>query len=245
LANGTTQKLSSLRIPTYLSPAEPRDEVRIESGVANYYPCNYGVNLGTWFVYDPATKKGGGGAAYPNSKLNSGHFRDGTTNTLGFAEVKAWRPYYRNAAKTAAADLVIPTINSTTVTANNNTLCALCTGGEFNADTGHTEWVDGRAHQIGFTTTFRPNELVLCTQSTGLQDIDFTNWQEGKDIYASTPNTTPTYAAITARSYFSGIVNVTMMDGSVRAIANNVDLGVWRALSTRDGKEMMPDDVFK
>jgi prepilin-type processing-associated H-X9-DG protein len=76
-------------------------------------------------------------------------------------------------------------------------------------------------------------------------DVDWNNWQEGKDFYLATPSTTPTYAVVTARSWFPGAVNVSMMDGSVRTIANNVNLGVWQALSTRSGKEFLPDDVFK
>jgi prepilin-type N-terminal cleavage/methylation domain-containing protein len=238
LANGQSVKLSSLRVPTYLSPAEPRDEVRIESGVNTHYPLNYAVNLGTWFVYDPSTKKGGPGAAYPNSQLRSTDFTDGTTTTLGFAEVKAWNPYYRNRAETAANLTTFPTTTQ---------ICSFGTApAEFKADTGHTEWVDGRAHQTGFTTTFLPNQKVLCTESSIAHDVDWTNWQEGRNLNASpTPDFTPTFAAVTARSYFAGGVNVSMMDNSVRNISDTIDLGVWRAISTRNGKEFLPDSFGK
>jgi prepilin-type N-terminal cleavage/methylation domain-containing protein len=237
LANGQSVKLSSLRVPTYVSPAEPRDEVRFEAGVATHYPFNYAVNLGTWFVYDPATKKGGPGAAYPNSQLRSTDFTDGTTTTLGFAEVKAWNPYYRNKAETAVNLASFPTTTQ---------LCTLGTApAEFKADTGHTEWVDGRAHHCGFTTTFLPNQKVLCTESSIAYDVDWSNWQEGKDLNGAIPNLTPTYAAVTARSYFAGGVNVSMMDNSVRNISDNIDLGVWRAISTRNGKEFLPDSFSK
>jgi prepilin-type N-terminal cleavage/methylation domain-containing protein len=235
LANGETLKISAMRVPTYISPAEPRDERRFSSGSAVHYPLNYAVNVGTWFVYDPATGKGGSGAAYPNSQLRSTDFTDGTTMTLGFAEVKAWNAYYRNAGKTAAELANFPVTTD---------ICTLA--GEFKADSGHTEWVDGRCHQIGFTTTFLPNQKVMCTDTGVAYDVDWSNWQEGKDIYSTpTPNTTPTYGAVTARSYFADIVNVSMMDGSVRAISNNINLGVWRAVSTRNGKELIPDTLNK
>jgi prepilin-type processing-associated H-X9-DG protein len=49
--------------------------------------------------------------------------------------------------------------------------------------------------------------------------------------------TVPTYAAVTARSYHAGTINALMGDGSVRAISNSLNLGVWRALGTRAGNE--------
>jgi prepilin-type N-terminal cleavage/methylation domain-containing protein len=231
MADGTVIRPSALRVPVYVSPAEPRDEIRF-SPFAKHYPFNYAVNLGTWFIWNPATGLGGPGSTYPNSKLKTGDFKDGLSNTLGFAEVKAWQPYYRNAGlanpafPTSAADI------------------AALGGAEFK-DTGHTEWVDGASHHSGFTTVFPPNAKILVTVSGVTYDVDWNNWQEGKGLAAATPNLTPSYAAITARSYFSGMVNVAMMDASVRAIRNEINLGVWRAISTRAGQELLPDDFHK
>jgi prepilin-type N-terminal cleavage/methylation domain-containing protein/prepilin-type processing-associated H-X9-DG protein len=244
VADGRSVQLSSLRVPTFLSPAEPRDEVRFSSGAnpqPQHYPFNYAVNLGTWFVWDPATGKGGYGAAYPNSKLRESDFFDGLSYTMAFAEVKAWQPYYRNANLTAA-DLD-ETINGFP------TMDDICNWGPSNQlrNTGHTEWVDGRAHHSGFTTTFAPNEQVLCSGTiggvAGTYDVDWNNRQEGLTMNTATPTYLPTYAAITARSYFPGQVNVSMVDGSVRSIGDTINIGVWRALSTRAGKELLPDDV--
>lgn len=44
-------------------------------------------------------------------------------------------------------------------------------------------------------------------------------------------------ALSTARSYHPGGVNLGLCDGSVRLIANTVDLTTWRALATREGGE--------
>jgi hypothetical protein len=115
-------------------------------------------------------------------------------------------------------------------------------GGTFKANSGHTEWVDGRAHQIGFTTVFRPNTKVLCTNSSEEFDVDWTNWQEGKGLAGSSPVLTKTYAAVTSRSRHGGGVLVSMMDGSVHWVEDTIDLGVWRATSTRNGGEIMPSD---
>jgi len=226
-ADGTAAvKLSALRVPTYLCPSEVRDEPRLgDDSKPEHYPLNYAVNLGIWFVWDPATGKGGEGAFYPNSKLTAGDFLDGQSFTMALAEVKGWNPYYRNAG-----------LASPTMPAEFDDVCAL--SGGFKAESGHTEWVDGRAHQIGFTTVFPPNARVLCTNppdATGTFDVDWNNQQEGLS------GSIPTYAAVTARSYHEGMVNVAMMDGSVRPIEDEINVGVWRALSTRRGQEIMPD----
>lgn len=222
-ADGATTRLSAMRVPTYLCPSERRDEVRISGGVPEHYPLNYAVSLGVWFVWDPATKGGGAGVFYPDANVRAAQVRDGMSFTICAAEVKARNPYYRNAAW--AGPLAIP------VAAD---VCGL--GGDFKSSSGHTEWVDGRAHQAGFTTTFPPNTQVLCDESGITYDVDWTNQQEG------TSASVPTWAAVTARSYHVGGVNVAMMDGSVRWFADEVDLGVWRAYSTRDAGELLPSE---
>ena len=51
--------------------------------------------------------------------------------------------------------------------------------------------------------------------------------------------TDPTYAAVTARSHHTGIVNSLLMDGAVRSISENIDINVWRALGTRNSGEVV------
>jgi prepilin-type N-terminal cleavage/methylation domain-containing protein len=269
VADGTTHStidgaqlaLSAVRVPTYVSPLEPRDEVRFGGGNPQHYPINYACNLGTWFVWDPVTRQGGAGAFYPDSKLTSGKFTDGLTNTLCMAEVKAWMMYFRNAGDTAAdlnaiwsPNMALPAgyTNAMQVPVDASTFCTLGggTGGDatLKVQSGHTEWTDGRAHQIGFTTLMPPNAIIPCAEGGVTHDIDWTNWQEGKNLNNGAPVATddfPTYAAVTARSYIPGAVNVSMMDGSVRAISNNINLAVWRAISTRAGNELLPDDFNK
>ncbi|MHB8974470.1 MAG: DUF1559 domain-containing protein [Pirellulaceae bacterium] len=216
---GQMTPLSATRIPTYLCPAEIRDERRLAGSVPEHYPLNYAVNEGIWFVYDPVTYRGGEGAFYPGSRLRPGDFRDGMSNTLAFAEVKAWNPYFRNAA------LSSPTVSTAA------DVCAL--GGQFKEDSGHTEWVDGRVHQIGFTSTFVPNTTVLCNIGTRDFNVDWTNMQEGKSPSVST------YAAVTSRSYHPQGVQALLLDGSVHFIADGIQLRVWRALSTRNKGEVV------
>ncbi len=207
------RRISSLRIDTYLCPSETQDVVRLNNDLPYHYPLNYGMNLGVWFVWDPVQKEGGAGAYYPVRGLSTQSFRDGMSKTLCAAEVKAYTPYVRNTSTPPVAPPEEPQ--------------QLVDGQQkFSPPTGHTEWVDGRAHQIGFTTTFSPNQVVTPAFAEGL-DIDFNSQQEGNSL------TQKTYAAVTARSYHEGIVNVVMMDSSTRPISNAIDLQVWRAASTR------------
>jgi hypothetical protein len=217
--NGQQIPLSALRMPTYLCPSEIRDETRYSKGKPVHYPINYAVNQGIWFTFDPSRPRGGDGAFFPGRGLRPAEYQDGLSNTIAAAEVKAWNPYFRNAG------LASPTI------AQAADLCSL--GGQFKANSGHTEWVDGRVHQIGFTSTFTPNTAVHCVVGGEVFDVDWTNMQEGKSDSIST------YAAVTARSYHAQGVQTLLMDGSVRFTPDSIDLSVWRFLSTRDQGEVI------
>jgi prepilin-type N-terminal cleavage/methylation domain-containing protein len=208
------ERLSAFRVTPYLCPGEPRDELRYDAdGNPEHFPLNYAANLGVWFVWDPATGEGGAGPFYPESRLRTRDIIDGLSKTMSLAEVKAYTYYEREVGKTG--ELPVPET------------AADLDAGELKG-TGHTEWVDGRSHQTGFTTAFGPQSFVG-TSRYGDKDIDWTNQREG------TSKTIRTYAAITARSYHAGIVNVTMLDGSARSVDQSIDLGVWRASSTRAG----------
>lgn len=222
------QSISGLKIPGYACPSDPKSDVSRDAGGgrAILYPTNYGFSFGTWFVWNPVTGQGGDGATHPNSKFSFAAFTDGTSNTLLAGEVKAWTPYRRNGGPPAT------TIPSTVAEAQT----VVASGAEFK-DTGHTEWPDGRVHHEGFTTTLPPNSNVPCTNGSVTYDCDFNSWQEGKNGV----NGPPSYAIITSRSFHTGVVQVTLVDGSARAISNNIDLGVWRSLGTRNGGEVVSE----
>jgi prepilin-type N-terminal cleavage/methylation domain-containing protein/prepilin-type processing-associated H-X9-DG protein len=228
LASGVPQA----RIPVYLCPNEQYDMVRTNGGLPYVYPHTYGFNFGTWFVYDPRTGAGGDGVFFPNARLKATHIPDGLSNTLCAAEVKAFTSYVRNTADPGPLPPATP-----------DAIPPLCAGGQHklgpvkNDNTGHTEWPDGRVHHSGFTTVFPPNTAVPYTFQGQTYDIDYNSRQEGNSA------TAPTYAAITPRSYHSGgVVNVAMMDGSVRSVTKGISAATWRALGTRNGGEVIPGD---
>ncbi len=222
--------VKAMRVGVLQCPSEINDRQRLSAtGVAEHYPHNYAANLGTWFIFDPVAGQIGDGAFAPNGRLGARDFVDGMSSTLGMSEVKAYTPYARNSSSPLAAGLPAPTSVAD--------LCAYVSGAaQFQKDSGHTEWADGRAHHVGFTTTFNPNTEVLCTNGpNGVQDLDFSSQREENP--EGTPNRT--YAAVTSRSYHEGIVHSLLMDGAVRGIAENIDRGIWRALGTRNGREVV------
>lgn len=210
--------VTKVRVPVFLCPSEINDR-SAPDGPVTQYPCDYAANYGQWFIWNPATNAFGSGAFGPNARTSVRDFLDGTSNTLAFSEVKAFQPYLRDSGPLTNPPVPEPT-----------GLTAL--GGALR-ESGHVEWVDARVNQMGFTTTFVPNTRCPHVSGGTTFDVDFVNVREG------TSTTDATFAAITSRSYHTGVVHSLLMDGSARSISNNIDLGVWRTLGTRNGGEIV------
>ena len=213
--------IGAYRVPVYLCPTEERDEVRVAAdGTPEHYPINYGVNRGVWRTFDPTGLLKDEGAFTGNVGAAFRTFADGMTSTLMLAEVKGWTPYFRDQA-----------ISQATPPSTTSEICGL--GGSFKTNSGHTEWVDGRVHQSGFTALFPPNTRIECVQGGIPYDVDWTSTREGVSP------TERTYSSVTARSYHAGnVVNAAMMDASVHVVNADIDPGIWRALATRNGGEI-------
>jgi prepilin-type processing-associated H-X9-DG protein len=179
--------------------------------------------MGSWMIFDPSTTQGvgGDGAFAVNRNIRINEIMDGTSQTIAFSEVKAYTPYLRDGGNPAAAATAMPTTTAQVVNY----------GGTFKSDSGHTEWVDARVHQSGFTASFTPNTKFAYTNGGTEYDIDFNSMREG------ITSTSITFGTVTSRSYHSGVVNSVFMDGSVKSIPNSIDPIVWRALGTRAGGE--------
>lgn len=221
--------ITSMKIPGYHCPSDVHDQIRTRGGAPYVAPTTYGFNMGSWMVYDPRTGEGGDGAFAVNGRLNSASFADGTSNTFAAAEVKAYQSYIRN---TPDPGPVVPSDPSFFSSASGQRKL----GPSITQNTGHTVYPDGRVHHTGFTTVFTPNTTVPYEHSGKSYDIDFTSQQEGKS------DSRVTYAAVTSRSFHTGLVNVLLVDGSVRTVNDTLDRSVWRALGTRAGGEVTGGD---
>ena len=211
--------VTSVRIATLGCPSEVNDKAYVD-GAITYWPVSYAANYGEWFLWNPLSGEIGTGAFGPNAKIGFRDFRDGTSNTLAMAEVKAFQSYLRDVGPIANS----PTPNDpATISSLGGTL----------KNSGHAEWVDSRSNQTGFTTTFTPNTKVPYNDSGSIRDIDWVNIREGNNA------TEPTYAVLTSRSFHTGIVQGLLVDGSVRGFADSTDRGLWRGLGTRGGGEVL------
>ena len=217
----------TLRVAMYQCPSEVNDRVRTKNGLDHVYPQNYGFNFGTWLVLDPVSGLQGDGMFFVNSRTGFNDVRDGSSNTLFIADVKAFTSYIRN---TVDPGQVPPTDPNAFAGYSGE----FKLGPETNSNTGHTEWCDGRVHHSGFTTVFPPNTFVPYEHNGITYDIDFNSMKEGGSA------TQPTYAAITSRSYHNGnIVNVANVDGSTKSVAGQIDMSIWRAIGTIKGREVV------
>ena len=215
-------EVAKLRIATYMCPSEENDRERVTPTLV-YYPLNYCLNEGTWFIYDPVTNEAGDGAFAPNRAFKASQISDGLSRTLALSECKAYQPNLWDTSKPTDLGVAPPATPAA---------LAAYFGGTFDFN-GHTEWVEGDVHETGFTTTFAPNADVPYSDGAGTYSVDVTSIRDGEST------TSPTYAAVTARSFHPGQVNVALMDGSVRGVADGVDLAVWRAAGTRAGDETL------
>ena len=211
------------RVHTFMCPSEGNDIGRNDSsGNPYHYPVNYVFNGGTWQVYDPIRNLIGNGAFAPNSRLGPRAFNDGMSQTMGFSEAKAFTAYLRDGGNGP----VVPPTDPSQISG---------LGGSFKKNSGHTEWVDGRTHQTGFTATFAPNTVVPYQDGRLTYDIDYTSCREDRSC------NTFVRAAVTARSFHPSSVHVLFMDGHVRPITNSINLDTWHALATRHGNEQTGD----
>ncbi|MEZ6035324.1 MAG: DUF1559 domain-containing protein [Planctomycetaceae bacterium] len=220
----STSGITQMKVPPYVCPDEINAVERV--GVppaATHFPTTYAFNAGGWQFFTAGASFADGvqpgfGAFGPNSKFSDRDFTDGLSNTLGFSEVKAYTPNGGG----------VDPVNATPPTSLD--LTSLVTGTV--SPNGHTEWVDGKIHETGFTTAFAPNSktiIVAASGSTPAVEGDVISRKERNSAGLSKTS----FAAVTARSYHVGTVNALLMDGSVRSVSENIDLNTWRNLGQR------------
>jgi prepilin-type N-terminal cleavage/methylation domain-containing protein len=217
------------QVPVFRCPSDVTREAELAGGPAPR-PLSYAANFGTWFIYDPQTGQGGDGAFVVNRALRPADFLDGLSQTLAFAEVKASTCYLGDSGEPNSPNSPPPL----------SPVEIIAYGGQFHSggnDAAHTDWLQGRVHQTGFTTVFPPNTVVSFTDDDGSSyNVDFVSSLEDRTANVLT------YAAVTSRSGHPGSINALRMDGSVRPVRQDIQLSVWRALGTRAGGEIPLDE---
>lgn len=79
---------------------------------------------------------------------------------------------------------------------------------------GRASWIWGREHMVSFNTYMQPNSPFPDVHRNGF------GWFAG-------------------RSFHPGGINIALADGSSRFVNDEVDYLIWRALGTRNGKEIL------
>lgn len=210
--------VTAQRIATYICPSEVNAKLR--PGNPPRFPTSYAVNLGTWFVWDPNNGNTGDGAFAMNREMVFADYTDGTSNTVGLAEVKVFGAYLLGSGSLPA--------NSPPP---NTPADVLALGGSLKTDVTHTGWTEGQTFQTGVTFVFPPHTKTPFSSGGLDYDVDYVSNRDGSSA------TKLSYAAMTSRSYHTGVVNVLLMDGSVRAVRSTVSQTAWRAAGTRAGGE--------
>jgi len=214
--------------------------------VCTYGTCDsahvyvYSINYGTTNSVGPQN-----GAMFgPNYVVKIAQVLDGTSNTMWLADKSAGLSQYRSCMTSPSipSDPITGQWSPTNPPAPGATtqqalvlLCAACNskapknGGPIS----ETRWTNGGVYYSGYTPALPPNDP---TKGPNGQPSDYDNVDENDGG--------PTYMISTARSYHPGGVNVGFVDGSVHFIKNTINPGIWRALASRGGGEVISSDQY-
>jgi len=215
------------KISSFICPSEINQD-QYPNGPIHHFPTSYGVNGGTWLMWDPNSNTIGDGMFLVNKCNTPASITDGLSNTLALSEIKTYQATLHDGGNPNTLGTPPPT-NPTDIAAF---------GGTFDLAFGNYQWVNGLYVQTGISTTFPPNTLVPYVSGGQMYDIGFTSSRLGLSI------NNMTFVAFTARSYHPAGVNALMMDGSVRFTKSTISQQVWRALGTRAGGEVISADSY-
>jgi prepilin-type N-terminal cleavage/methylation domain-containing protein/prepilin-type processing-associated H-X9-DG protein len=167
-AANVQNNVTSQRIPIYLCPSEVNDVARPPAAgqTITRYPLSYAANVGTWMVWDPNTGEGGDGAIVFTSDRNGGtkigDFPDGMSNTIGFAEVRAYGTYYLGGTPTEKPP--------------DNRQAVVDLGGTLKTGTSHTGWTEGQTFQTGVTFVLGPGnggDYISCRDGSSASEKSY------------------------------------------------------------------------
>jgi prepilin-type N-terminal cleavage/methylation domain-containing protein/prepilin-type processing-associated H-X9-DG protein len=207
-----------VQVASFFCPSE-EDVLPKDAGGRNSYYCNQGTNI----IFGLPTPGGQNekmpppnGVFYLNSETTFASIKDGTSNTAAFSEKRLGDG--SNGVSTPESDTYQPgTYPGTPDEALRDCLaCDIADLGKQRISNVGVPWLWGYHSTTMYWHTAPPN---------------------GRSCMYP-----PGRIMTTAGSNHSGGVNLVLCDGSVRFVADTVDLAVWRALGTRSGKEVIPNN---
>lgn len=234
---------SLFRPSTYRCP-NVEDVISTSVGGDSHQNISYAVCWGVWEEGKTSRPNIYAGLHSPNKKLRVQDFRDGLSYTVAYSEVIPGLDYLEARISVCNIDPIPPP----------ESLPAFAPGSptgdsKIHQRRSHTQWVDARPSQTGFTTLSPPNTHVHVPKF-GMENGNWVNVEEltlSLSPCSREPNICPPgirwphYLGIVSRSLHSSIVNAAMIGGAVRTIDSEIDLKVWRALGTRNGSDSVGD----
>lgn len=228
---------SLFRPVTYRCPSV-EDTISTSPGGDSHQNISYAICWGVWQQGTTDRPNVYAGMVSPNKKLKVQDFRDGLSYTIAYSEVVPGMDYFEaricsTSPLAAPGTLSLFTIGSPTKES------------KLHRGKSHTQWVDARPTQTGFTTVAPPNAIAKVPMF-GMENGNWINVEllitslnpcDGEKPKCPPSQTWHSHFGIVARSLHSGLVNATMVGGSVRTIDSEIDINVWQALSTRNGSE--------
>lgn len=201
----------SVELPGLRCPSDPTNNISGLGGALNYY-----MNKGNGIIWQSPSGPNSGfpesnGIMYFQSNVRVGHIIDGASNTAAFSE--RLLSDGNNSVVSPVADVFF----SPAAPTNQDDAINICAALDIN----------NLANQFPFFTG--------------------APWMSGHHTYqhVNIPNSRTCGFFLVERANFPpssrhvGGVNVTLADGSVRFVTENIDLALWRGLGSRDGGEVL------
>jgi prepilin-type processing-associated H-X9-DG protein len=239
-STGASTFISSLLCPTDAAPA-----VLITVGGENYASHNYNLNVGSNYpvqaTFPPSVVSPFGalpnGVFYENQGVSPAGFTDGMSMTAAAAETIRSNQSSTYATEPTRVFLVTGDNATTgpplTSDADYATFCLALAPGttQFQATKG-IRWHYGAPGHSLYNHRRPPNDPNPDCRG----GLPHSNRSDPLWSYLS--------LNVASRSNHSGGVQVLMADGHVQFIKNSVNVGVWQALGSRNGGEVISSDAF-
>jgi type II secretory pathway pseudopilin PulG len=213
-------------LPMFLCPSDGQSPVFVNSnsGTNRFVGTNYVISTGTGTDKNYDTRAATNGLYWWGSGTRFRDLVDGSSNTLMMSEsllgngidttTAAGIDYRRQLAQYGGGGMGTAGQGFTGAPGDNPNLATAAAGAATGSGRGRMAWIWGREHMTTFNTYAGPNVTT-------------------PDVFRNG------FGWFAARSLHTGGVHALLADGSVRFVSENIDLTVWRNLSTRAGGEIV------
>jgi prepilin-type N-terminal cleavage/methylation domain-containing protein/prepilin-type processing-associated H-X9-DG protein len=198
-------------IPLYLCPS---DFGRM--GNSEFGPTNYVATTGDG-TGSANSINAGNGVMYSRSSVRFAAVTDGLSNTVCFSEQtlgEGQRPSSPAGGPPFKPEMEVLELAGGTATTDAS--CVVGAAGAVWSGLRGAKWMNGHYGDTMYNHYYRPNAPQF-----------------------DCGNASHNYGLTAARSRHEGGVMVLLCDGSARFVGENIDLGIWRGLATRNGGEIL------